>query len=68
MRQCWWKHFTPSVEMVTRIVSNCMFPYSSDDLPVMDNEQDITIFHQFGLYPWLSYWSVPWERVYERAK
>ena len=68
MRQCWWEHSTPSVEMVTHVVSNCVFPYSWDHPLVMNNKLDIAILHTFGVHPWLAGGTVPWEKVYGRVK
>ena len=68
MQRCWLEHSTPIVEMVTHVVSNCVFPYSWDHPPVMDNNQDITVFHTFGVHPRLADGFVPWEKVHARVK
>ena len=68
MQHCWLEHSTPIVEMVTHVVWNCVFPYSWDHPRVMDNNQDITVFHTFGVHPQLADGSVPWEKVHARIK
>ena len=68
MQHCWMEHSTPIVEMVTHVVSNCEFPISWDHPPVMDNNQDITVFHTFGVHHRLADGSVPWEKVHARVK
>ena len=64
MQHCWLEHSTHIVEMVTHVVSNCVFPYSWDHPPMMDNNQDITVFHTFGVHPRLADGSIPWEKVH----
>ena len=45
MQHCWLGHSTPIVEMVTHVVSNCVFPYSWDHYGIGECGLDCTISH-----------------------